>query len=219
MTIVKKLRYGFGGMVAMVTVLALVNLGALLREHAAKKNNERSFQVLRETSALQYELSQNQIHLSNYLLSGDASEAEKVLSGAAHVDEDIHHTEMQTTAEERAPLDRLKDAEHDWTDHFARPLIEKRKQVDSGNGTVAELQIFYLQQNPGEWLRKVKDPIDETVAAVEFVLTTQQASDQTKGTLMSGISLFLAIIAIGGGIAVAYLMPKSITDPLLHLML
>src|SRR5579859_1200603 len=218
MTIVRKLRLGFSLMVAMVSVLALANLGALLREHAGKKNTERSFQLLRETSALQYELSQNQIHLSNYLLSGDASEAEKVLSGASKVDERIHATESKTTAEERVPLDRLNDAEHDWVEHFARPLMDKRKQVDSGNGTVAELQIFYLQQNPAEWLRKVKDPVDQTLAAIEAVLQDQQLSDQTKGTLMNGLSFILAILAIGGGIAIAYHMPKSITEPLLHLM-
>ena len=218
MTIVRKLRYGFGGMVVMVTVLALVNLGALLREHAAKKNTERSFLLLRETSALQYELSQNQIHLSNYLLSGDASEADKVLRGASKVDEEIQGTEGKTTAEERVPLERLNDAERDWIEHFARPLIEKRKQVDSGNGTVAELQIFYLQQNPTEWLKKVKDPVDQTVAAIEAVLQDQQLSDEGKSTLMNGFSFILAILAVGAGIAVAYQMPKSIIEPLLHLM-
>src|SRR5579872_230187 len=114
MTIAKKLYWSFGGMIALVVVLAVVNLGALMRAHAAKKNNERSFQVLRDTSTLQYELSQNQIHLNNYLLSGDGSEAEKVLRGAANVDKKIRETQEKATAEERVPLDRLDAAAQDW---------------------------------------------------------------------------------------------------------
>src|SRR5579872_1443257 len=193
MTIAKKLYYGFGGMVAIVFMLALVNIAALEREHAAKKNTDRSFQLLRDTSALQYELSQNQIHLSNYLLSGDSSEADKVTSSASQLDEKIHRTEANATDEERAPLERLNDAEHDWTDHFARPLIEKRKQVDAGNATVAELQIFYLQQNPADWLKKVRDPVDQTMRATEQTLQQQQLADDSASRYTYWLSILFAL--------------------------
>ena len=218
MTIAKKLRYSFSGMVAAVTLLALVNLGALEREHAAKKHTERSFQLLRDTSALQYGLSENQIHLNNYLLSGDSSEADKVVSGVTQLEDAIRRTEISATAEERAALERLYDAERDWSDHFARPLIDKRKQVDAGNATVAELQIFYLQQNPADWLKKVRDPVDETMRATETTLQAQQVSDESAGSMARWVSIIFALVAIGGGAATAYYMPQSITQPLLHLM-
>ncbi|HEX4663489.1 MAG TPA: methyl-accepting chemotaxis protein [Terriglobales bacterium] len=218
MTIAKKLYWGFGGMIALVVMLGLANLGALLREHAAKKNTNRSFQLLRETSSLQYQLSQNQIHLNNYLLSGDASEAEKVLNGAYQVDDAIHHTEANATVEERVPLDRLNEAEHDWLERFALPLIQKRKQVDAGNATVADLQIFYLQQNPADWLKNVKDPIDQTMAATEEVLLHQQSSDGIKSTLITWLTSFLALSAFTGGLVIASKTNKSITDPLMHLI-
>jgi methyl-accepting chemotaxis protein len=205
-------------MIALVVMLGLANLGALLREHAAKKNTNRSFQLLRETSSLQYQLSQNQIHLNNYLLSGDASEAEKVLNGAYQVDDAIHHTEANATVEERVPLDRLNEAEHDWLERFALPLIQKRKQVDAGNATVADLQIFYLQQNPADWLKNVKDPIDQTMAATEEVLLHQQSSDGIKSTLITWLTSFLALSAFTGGLVIASKTNKSITDPLMHLI-
>ncbi|PYX97439.1 MAG: hypothetical protein DMG63_14530 [Acidobacteria bacterium] len=72
MTIAKKLYWGFGGMIALALILALVNQFALWREQAAKRKTDRSFRLLRDTSTLQYLLSQNQIHLNNYLLSGDS---------------------------------------------------------------------------------------------------------------------------------------------------
>ena len=218
MTIAKKLYYGFTGMIALVFVLALVTLGALEREHAAKKSTERSFQLLRDTSALQYGLSQNQIHLSNYLLSGDSSEADKVLNGAARLEDEIRSTEANATAEERVPLERLSDAERDWNEHFARPLIEKRKQVDAGNSTVAELQIFYLQQIPADWLKRVNDPVDQTMRATEMGLQQQEASDESAGTITRRLSIVVALLAIAGGVAIAYYTAKSITEPLLRLM-
>src|SRR5438105_2407775 len=219
MTIAKKLYWGFGGMIALALILALVNQFALWREQAAKRKIDRSFQVLRDTSTLQYLLSQNQIHLNNYLLSGDTSEADKVLSGVTQLDEAIHRTEVKATAEEQIPLERLNDAEHDWAEHFARPLIEKRRHVDSGNGTVAELQIFYLQLNPGDWLKKVKDPIDQTMAATESDLQEHQISDSTKSMLSFWFSILAGVAAVGGGMAIAYRTAISISEPLMHLMM
>src|SRR5438477_9001532 len=57
------------------------------------------------------------------------------------------------------------------------------------------------------------------MAATEVTLQTQQASDETKSTLMSWISILFGVIAIGGGIAIAYKTAKSISEPLMHLML
>src|SRR5438270_13702603 len=121
MTIAKKLYWGFGGMIGLVLILASVSQFGLWREQAAKRKTDRSFQVLRATSALQYLLSQNQIHLNNYLLSGDPGEAEKVVSGVSQLDDAIHSTQAKATAEERLPLERLNEAAHDWSEHFARP--------------------------------------------------------------------------------------------------
>jgi methyl-accepting chemotaxis protein len=218
MTIAKKLYWGFGSTVAIVIVLALVNLGALEREHTAKKNTERSFQLLRDTSALQYALSENQIHLNNYLLSGDSSESEKVLSGVTQLEDAIRRTETNATADERTPLERLSDAERDWNDQFARPLIDKRKQVDAGNSTVAELQIFYLQQNPADWLKKVREPVDQTMKATEGTLVQQQTSDESASGFARSLSIVIALLAITGGIVIAVRTAKSITEPLSHLI-
>ena len=219
MTIAKKLYLGFGGMIVLALILSGVGLFGLWREGAAKRKTNRSFQVLRDTSTLQYLLSENQIHLNNYLLSGDSSEADKVLNGVTQLDEAIHRTEVKATTEEQIPLEKLNEAVHDWTEHFARPLIEKRRQVDSGNGTVAELQIFYLQLNPGDWIKKVKDPIDQTIAATEQDLKEQQDSDSTKGTITEWGFILAVVFGICGGIYIAYRTALSISEPLMHLML
>ena len=218
MTIAKKLYLGFGGMIGLVCLLAIVNYAALEREHRAKKNTERSFQLLRDTSDLRYQLSQNQIHLNNYLLSGDSNEAEKVESGAIQLEDGIRRTESNAIAEERTHLERLNDAELDWNEHFARPLIDKRKQVDAGNATVAELQIFYLQQNPADWLKKVNAPVDQTMTATENLLREQEVADENASFITRWLSVGFAVLAILGGVAIAFKTARSITEPLLELM-
>jgi len=42
---------------------------------------------------------------------------------------------------------QVESTEASWADNFAKPCA-KRHQVDSGDATVSDLQIFYLQKIP-----------------------------------------------------------------------
>ena len=54
----------------------------------------------------------------------------------------------------------MEQLEQAWSKEFAQPLIEKRKDVDSGNATVAELQIYYLQKDASSWVKNSTDALD-----------------------------------------------------------
>jgi hypothetical protein len=54
----------------------------------------------------------------------------------------------------------VEQLEQAWGKEFAQPLIEKRKDVDSGNATVAELQIYYLQKDASSWVKNSTDALD-----------------------------------------------------------
>jgi len=47
----------------------------------------------------------------------------------------------------------VQQLEQSWAKEFAQPLVDKRRDVDSGNATVAELQIFYLQKDASSWVK------------------------------------------------------------------
>ena len=51
----------------------------------------------------------------------------------------------ETRTRAKQLLDQLADAEREWGRTFAAPLMEKRRQVDTGSATVAELQIAYFR--------------------------------------------------------------------------
>src|SRR6266567_2822455 len=74
MTIGKKLYTNFGIILTMVLVLFLVNWSAVQREHSAK-------QLADTTNFVRFQMMQNRLYLSNYLLSGDTREVDRMNEG------------------------------------------------------------------------------------------------------------------------------------------
>ncbi len=218
MTIGKKLYYGFGGMIALVVLVAIVNYLALSREKTARKNTEHSVELMQAISNTRFQLMQNRLYLSNYLLSGDNHEADQLDAGVNSLVTAVQEAQKKATADERSALQRVLDAEREWSANFAQPLIQKRRQVDSGNATVAELQIFYLQQNPAEWLKHSTDPLLQAEQTTAAQLLDQQKSDETASRYTTAVSLIFALLSIIAGSVVAFFTSKSITEPLRSLI-
>jgi hypothetical protein len=76
MTIGKRLYKNFGIILSMVVVLFIVNLVAVQREHAAKDAARASLELADATNQVRFQMMQNRLYLSNYLLSGDTREVE-----------------------------------------------------------------------------------------------------------------------------------------------
>ena len=89
MTIGKRLYVNFGIILTMVLVLFLVNLVAVQREHAAKAAAAASLQLNDATDATRFQMMQNRLYLSNYLLSGDTREVDRMMKEAeSHAEDD-----------------------------------------------------------------------------------------------------------------------------------
>ncbi len=205
MTIGKKLYTNFGIVLAMVVVLFLVNWSAVQREHAAK-------QLADTTNAVRFQMMQNRLYLSNYLLSGDTREVDRMNEGLRTLDEKLDLAlKLASSDQAKAALSKVQQLEQAWGKEFAQPLIEKRKDVDSGNATVAELQIYYLQKDASSWVKNSTDSLD--VADGE-----SRKSDETAGRATIIVSLLSTLLALTLGAAVAYRTAKSITQPLDDLM-
>ena len=114
MTIRKKLYYGFGGMIALVVLVAFVNLFALGRERTARKNTEHSVEIMKAISNIRFQLMQNRLYLSNYLLSGDSHEAEQLDTGVSALVSTAQDAQRNASEHETAALERVLDAEKEW---------------------------------------------------------------------------------------------------------
>jgi methyl-accepting chemotaxis protein len=220
MTIGKKLYVNFGIVLAMVVVLFLVNLAAVQREHATKAAAAQSLALAEAIEGVRFQMMQNRLFLGNFLLSGDTREMDKAVEGTHRIGDKIRLALTLTNSDEqRAEFEKVKEAEQRWQTEFAEPLIAKRKEVDAGNVTVAELQVFYLQKDASSWLANATEHLDLAEQENKKVVEERRASDEKAATATIFIALISTLLALGVGAAVAYRTARSITEPLNNLML
>src|ERR1700676_1767378 len=219
MTIGKKLYLNFGIILSMVVVLFLVNLLAVQREHAAKAAATASLELVDATGEVRFQMMQNRLYLSNYLLSGDTREVERMNEGLRTLNEKLQlGKSLANSEQERTALTKVEQLEQSWGKEFAQPLIEKRKDVDSGNATVAELQIYYLQKDASSWVKNSTDALDVADGENHKLVDARRKSDETASTWTILASIVSTLLALGLGVVIAYTTAKSITEPLNNLM-
>jgi methyl-accepting chemotaxis protein len=219
MTIGKKLYMNFGIILAMVVVLFLVNLLAVQREHSAKAGAAASLKLTDNTNAERFQMMQNRLYLSNYLLSGDTREVDRMNEGMRILNQKLEEGQALATSDKtKTALTRAQQLETAWSHEFAQPLIDKRKDVDSGNATVAELQIYYLQKDASAWVKNSTDALDVADAENKMLVDAANNSDDTASKLTILFSFISTLIALGLGIVIAFRTARSITEPLTNLM-
>ena len=108
----------------------------------------------------------------------------------------------------------MNEVEKAWVVEFANPLIEKRRKVDAGDSTASELQIAYLQAEPGNWQIKQTAPLEKLNGVINAVMDKSKASDKTASFVTMAVTLggFFLVIALGATIALR--VAQSITSPL-----
>jgi methyl-accepting chemotaxis protein len=219
MTIRKRLFINFGLILGIMFLLFLVNMVAMFKEHSAKSAAEHSSQLAQATSGVRFEMMQNRLTLSNYLLSGDTREADKLREGSAKLIESIRAAQQRAiTDAQKSQLTRLESLENEWNINFAQKMVEKRKAVDAGNSTVAELQITYLQMDPAAWVKNSTDVLDAVNHDNDEQLERRKKDDATAAVVTVVISILGTLVALALGVFIAYRTAMSITKPLSHLI-
>ncbi len=219
MTIGKKLYVNFGAVLAMVVVLFLVNLIAVQREHSAKAAASLALKMADTTDKIRFQMMQNRLYLSNYLLSGDTREVERLNEGLRILQEHLQSAkDLSNSEQQKAALEKVQNSEQNWSREFATPLMEKRKDVDGGNATVAELQIFYLQKDASSWVKSATEYLEAADQENSKILESRRKSDETAATATIVVALISTLLALALGLAIAYTTARSITEPLTNLM-
>ena len=92
MTLRNRLYMSFGAVLVMVLVMFFVNWRAVSREHEAKKAASTSLQLAEATDAVKFQMMQNRLYLSNYLLSGDTREVDRMNEGIRQLNDKLDKT-------------------------------------------------------------------------------------------------------------------------------
>src|SRR4029079_2094335 len=146
MSIKRKLGLFFGGMIGTVSVLCIISLLAVQREHSARSATQHAFEVAQASESIRFQMMQNRQLLSNYLLSGSTGDVNSLTDGMSKLQDAIGKLAEKTgNDQQKSTLQKLGDTERECETNFARPLTDNRRQVDNGNATVSDLQIQYLQ--------------------------------------------------------------------------
>jgi methyl-accepting chemotaxis protein len=219
MTIGKRLYLGFGAVVGILLLLLFVNIGTGWREQSARKESSTALENVRMLESVRYQIMLNRHNMDNFLLSGDPRDEEKVNKGFTDISDLIKRGEAQTTSDNvKTALIQVESTEASWSDNFAKPLLAKRHQVDSGDATVSDLQIFYLQKDPASWLTKSSVVLDQTSSDITKAFDETSKSAARASTLSETFTTIMTLLALGIGIFAALTTAKSISDPLTHLI-
>src|SRR5271168_2393204 len=187
MTIGKRLYLGFGAILIILCLLFFVNIGAGLREQSARKEDKAALDNKDTIASVRYQIMLNRHNMDNFLLSGDPRDEEKVNKGFGDINDLIKRGEAQTSSESlKTHLIQVESTEASWADNFAKPLLAKRHQVDSGDATVSDLQIFYLQKDPASWLTKSSSVLDQTNQSITKAGEETTQSARSWGNFSTG---------------------------------
>lgn len=215
MTIRQKLYFGYGSVIAMLVITVAINTAAIVRERSARTEAASALENVHSVEAIRFQIMENRVCLLNYLLSGDSREENELNSGIHDLAQMFHKLFSNSISEKMADTLRQVDSnEESWKVDFAKPLLAKRRQVDSGDATVADLQILYLQKDPNTWITKSSAFLDQAEDSIRKAQEGSVASVSTATTVSAGASILGAMAAILLGLAIAYHSAKSITQPL-----
>src|SRR5713226_10223831 len=219
MTIGKKLYAGFGLILAILSLLFVVNIIAGWKERTARADASMALDSVRTVESVRYEIMLNRLSMNNFLLSGDPRDEEKVNKGLNDVTDLIKRGESQASSDAlRSALIQVEGTEANWADNFAKPLMAKRHQVDSGDATVSDLQIFYLQKYPASWLVKSSAVLDQSNVDITKALDDSTKSASRASVFSNILTTLGTLAAVLAGLFVAFYTAKSITEPLTHLI-
>src|SRR5207245_2249767 len=183
-----KLYVGFGSILSILMLLLLVNLVSGYKESSARKEASMALESVRAIESVRFQIMLNRLNLNNFLLSGDPRDEEKVSRGLQDVTETMKRGESQAGNDVlRTALIQVEGTEASWADNFAKPLLAKRHQVDSGDATVSDLQIFYLQKDPASWLAKSSAVLDQTNVDITRALDESTKSAAIASRFSTGI--------------------------------
>src|SRR5258707_2497244 len=219
MTIGKKLYGGFGLILLGLLILFGVSIGAGLKERSARSDAAMALDGVRTVESVRYQIMLNRLNMNNFLLSGDPRDEEKVNKGLTDIIDQVKRGESNTSSDLlRTSLIQVEGTEASWAENFAKPLIAKRHQVDSGDATVSDLQIVYLQKDPSSWLAKSSAVLDQSNVDITKALDDSTTSASRASIFSTGLTTLGTLAAVLAGLFVAFYTAKSITEPLTHLI-
>src|SRR6202790_3507563 len=205
MTIKQQLYRSFGAILLILLILLFVDIGSIWKASSASNEASSALESVRTIGDVRIQIMQNRLNLNNFLLSGDPRDEDKVNHGFSDLADLVKQGESKTNNEFlHTALIQVESTESSWADNFAKPLLAKRHQVYSGDATVSDLQIFYLQKDPASWLSKSSAVLDQANMDISKALAESQKAADRASTISFVVIVLGTLFAIIFGMFRAY---------------
>jgi len=218
MSIGRKLYTSFGSILGILVLLIFVSYLAIDREHSARSTGAVSLQEIQMIEAMRFQMMQNRLSLRNFLLSGDRKDETTELKGISQLSEMMKDAQSKTSFDQlRSTYASIQTTEQSWVEQFAKPLMDKRHQLDAGQATLADLHATYLQRSPGNWVTTEVKELDESERTIRKELDGSDAAANSAAKISAILLTLGTIFAALLGAFIAYRTSLSITVPLTQL--
>jgi len=218
MSIGRRLYGSFGSILGILVLLILVSYLAIDREHSARGTAGVSLQEIQMIEAMRFQMMQNRLSLRNFLLSGDRRDENNELNGISQLGKMMKDAQSNTAFDQlHSTYASVETTEQSWVEQFAKPLIDKRHQMDAGQATLADLHATYLQRSPGNWVTSEVKELNEAERTIRKELDRSDAAANTAGKVSAVLLTVGTIFAALLSIFIAYRTSHSITQPLRQL--
>jgi methyl-accepting chemotaxis protein len=219
MNIRNRLYLGFGSSLILLALLLVANIFAGVKVNSARRQAATALEGVGTIESVRGQIMTNRLDLNNFLLSGDPRDEDRVNKGLVSMSDLVKRGQAQASTDTlRVTLLQVESTETSWADNFAKPMLAKRHQVDSGDATVSDLQIFYLQKDPGSWLAKSAAVLDQCAKEIKKSADDSKAVADAAGAISLWVTIGGTLIVLAVGFVFAYITARNITQPLQHLI-
>jgi hypothetical protein len=182
-------------MLAMLLVVLVAAFHLMLTSNKVKVTLQVPARLENEQAKLQraaFFCQNEQLALSRYLFDGDVAQLQQL-----ELAQNLFH---QIDARENRSLKNLVKLEEDWYRTAAQPLIAQRKALDAGHGTLAQLEVRYLELGGTTWENRLSQPAAFTApdpAPATFEALRQSVSASLDARVGLGIALCCLALLVG----------------------
>ena len=185
------------------------------RERSTRAADLNAMELSQSAGAARFQITQSRFALSNYLLTGDKSEIERLRALQNGLVDILRQVKAKAvTEEDRALVAKLEEGEREWNDNVVGKMLEQRRLVESGGLSVEQMQAAYAQSNPQMWIKNPGDIVNKMRAENERYMQERKQANSSTVLSTTIFTLLGAPLALGLGIFIAYRTSKSISEPL-----
>jgi methyl-accepting chemotaxis protein len=210
-----RLVAAFSMIVAILIALIVVATVTQGKQADAQKLNVHTYEVVDHINLLNDSLVSMQSGMRAFLLTGlDESLAPLTAGRKDYAQHLAQLRELINVPKVRESLDALDREQEEWIKQAVEPAIEFRREVITGDATMADV-VALERQDPGkQYMEKMHALMDEIHRVEQGLLEERSKAAEAASDFASTVLIGGGVLAVVLSIGLAFAIARSIVNPL-----